>query len=214
MALSKRQGQFGEYWGNDYNSSNALTTEQMKVNAYYIYSALLDKGWSKNAICALLGNMQSESSINPGRWQSDRVGGDSSGHGYSLVQWTPYTKYTNWCSSNGYSDPSEMDTALARIIYEVENKIQWIATSVYDMTFEDFTKSPNSPSILAKAFMLCYERPADQSVTKQNQRGEQANYWYEYLTGMTPSNPDTENKKKKKRYKFILFDRRRRASHG
>lgn len=210
MALSKRTGKYGEYWGNDYNSSNALTLEQMQVNAFYIYSALLDKGWHENAICALLGNMQSESSINPGRWQSDRVGGDSSGHGYSLVQWTPYTKYTNWCSSQGYSDPSEMDTAIDRIIYEVENKIQWIATSVYDMTFEDFTKSWNASYILAKAFMLCYERPADQSVTKQNQRGEQANYWYQYLTGKEPFNPNYSKTKKKKGFKFILFDRKRR----
>ena len=210
MALSKRTGQYGEYWGNDYNSSNVLTMEQMRINAFYIYSALLDKGWSENAICALLGNMQSESSINPGRWQSDRVGGDSSGHGYSLVQWTPYTKYTNWCSSHGYSDPSEMDTAIARIIYEVENKVQWIATSVYDMTFEDFTKSPNAAYILAKAFMLCYERPADQSTSKQNQRGEQANYWYEYLTGKEPFNPNFSKRKRKKSFKFVLFDRRRR----
>jgi hypothetical protein len=67
--------------------------------------------------------METESSINPGRWQSDRVGGEAEGHGYSLVQWTPYTKYTEWCFQNGYDDPSEMDSALARINYEVLNNI-------------------------------------------------------------------------------------------
>lgn len=211
MALAIRQGTFGEYWGNDYGSSNTLSQDQMEINALYIYSYLKHKGWTDNSIAALLGNMQSESAINPGRWQSNRVGGDPSGHGYGLVQWTPYTKYTDWCNSNGYGDPSEMDTNLARIIYEVENNIQWIATSVYDMTFEDFSKSQNASYMLAKSFMLCYERPADQSEEKQNQRGEQANYWYEYLTGKEPYDPNipTTKKKKNKKYKFILFNRKR-----
>ena len=103
MALILRQGIFGDYYGNTYDSSNSLSQSQMEINATYIYSYLKHKGWTINAISALLGNMQAESSINPGRWQSDRVGGDSDSHGYSLVQWTPYTKYTNWCSQQGYS---------------------------------------------------------------------------------------------------------------
>lgn len=65
MALSLRNGDYGEYWGNDFNSSNALNDEQMKINATYIYKALTEKGWSLNAIAGILGNMQSESSINP-----------------------------------------------------------------------------------------------------------------------------------------------------
>lgn len=82
MGLELRQGSFGDYWGNTYDSSNALTMEQMKINANYIYSYLSNKGWTKNAIAGILGNMQSESSINPGRWQSDRVAGDPEAHGY------------------------------------------------------------------------------------------------------------------------------------
>ena len=65
MALSLRQGNYGNYWGNDFNSSNALTMTQMQVNAQYIYSSLSANGWTLNAICGMLGNMQSESSINP-----------------------------------------------------------------------------------------------------------------------------------------------------
>ena len=98
MGLEQRTGAQGTYWGNTYDSSNALTMEQMKINANYIWKALKLQGWTKNAVSAILGNMQSESSINPGRWQSDRVGGNPEGHGYGLVQWTPYTKYTNWVS--------------------------------------------------------------------------------------------------------------------
>lgn len=65
MALEKRTGEFGEYWGNTFNSSNALSLEQMKINATYIWNSLSQKGWSKNAVAGMLGNMQSESSINP-----------------------------------------------------------------------------------------------------------------------------------------------------
>lgn len=213
MGLSLRQGTYGSYWGNDYNSSDAIGDEKRKVNATYIYNFLSYHDWTINAISALLGNMQAESTINPGRWQSDRVGGDSSGHGYSLVQWTPYTKYTNWCSDNGYSDPSEMDTALTRILYEVANHLQWIGVGTYyEMTFKEFSQSTASVSYLAKAFLLCYERPADQSESVQNYRASLAESWYEYLTGVTPNPPTptpyTSNKKKK--FNWILFNRNKR----
>lgn len=82
MGLEKRIGEYGEYWGNTFDSSNTLTLEQMQLNATYIYNALINDGWTLNAIAGMLGNMQSESAINPGRWQSDRVGGESEGHGY------------------------------------------------------------------------------------------------------------------------------------
>ena len=51
--------------GNDYNSSNALNMSQMKVNATYIWNYLREQGWTLNAVAGMLGNMQSESSINP-----------------------------------------------------------------------------------------------------------------------------------------------------
>lgn len=212
MAASLRKGIYGDYYGNTYNTSNPLTQEQMNVNATYIYSYLSAKGWTINAISALLGNMQAESSINPGRWQSDRVGGDSSGHGYSLVQWTPYTKYTDWCSSEGLGDPSEMDTALSRIIYEVENSIQWIGVgNYYGMSFSEFSKSTETVAFLAVGFLLCYERPLDQSESVQQYRSSLAESWYEYLTGVEPIQPGTTTNKKKK-FNWILFNPRRRLT--
>ena len=208
--LTLRRGIFGDYYGNTYNTSNALTYAQMEVNALYIYSYLKHEGWSENAIAAVLGNMEVESSLNPGRWQSDRVGGDESGHGYSLVQWTPYTKYTNWCSSEGFGDPSEMDSALARIKYEVEQDIQWIGVGSYNgMSFEEFSKSSEPVAYLAVGFLLCYERPADQSEAVQNYRASLAEKWYTYLTGKEPTKPGGSGNKKKK-FNFILFNKKRR----
>lgn len=51
MALEERTGNFGTYWGNTYDSSNTLTTEQMQVNAEYLYKAFSSYGWTINAIC-------------------------------------------------------------------------------------------------------------------------------------------------------------------
>lgn len=65
MGLEQRSGVQGTYWGNTYNSSNALTMEQMQINANYIWKSLKAQGWTKNAVAGILGNMQSESTINP-----------------------------------------------------------------------------------------------------------------------------------------------------
>lgn len=188
MGLSLRQGTFGDYWGNDYNTSNPLNMEQMKINAQYIWSYLSNQGWTKNAVSGILGNMQSESSINPGRWQSDIVlPSDPTYAGYGLVQWTPYTKYTNWVQG----DPSTMDNNLLRILYEVANNLQWIATQSYNYSFSDFTQSTDTPYNLGMAFLANYERPLDPN---QPLRGQQAQAWYEFLGGVTPPTPEHKNK--------------------
>lgn len=211
MAVTLRFGNYGSYYGNDYNSSNSLTNDQMKVNATYIYKALSDKGWSKNAIAGILGNMQHESAINPGRWEGNDVG---DGPGYGLVQWTPYTKYTEWAKLNGHSDPSTMDANIDRIIYEVKNRVQYYATDDYPESFEEFTKSTKTPYYLACAFAFNYERSwvalygtEEEKEALRQKRGGSANDWYEYLGGVSPG---TSTNRKRKGYKFVLFNKRRR----
>lgn len=198
--VEQRTGLFGNYYGSPYNSSSALTEEQMKVNATYIYNSLISDGWTINSICGMLGNMETESSLNPGRWQNDRVGGDPTGHGYSLVQWTPYTNYTDWATSLGYTDPSEMDTAIDRIKYELANNLQWIPTFTYPMTFQEFKVSTQNPYDLAMIFLANYERPA---VSYQPIRGEQALKWYEYLKGSGWTS-------EKKNFKWVLYAKKLR----
>lgn len=75
-----------------------------------------------------------------------------------MVQWTPYTKYTDWVTG----DPSTMDNNLSRILYEVTNNIQW-GSGIYGdppYTFYEFTQSLESPYTLAMNFLRYYERPA------------------------------------------------------
>ena len=215
MSVILRSGTYGNYYGSTMDTSSPCNSEQMSVNATYIYKYLSAKGWTREAISALLGNMQAESSINPGRWQSDRVGGESSGHGLGLVQWTPYTKYTNWCSENGFSDFSEMDSNLSRIIYEVENNTQWIGVGNYNgMSFKDFSTSSMDVDFLAVGFLLCYERPADQSASVQSYRSLLANNWYTFLGGISDDDDIITKINKRNNFKFVLFNRRRRINNG
>lgn len=173
---------------NYYNPEGRPCTDaEMLVNANYIYAYLLNEGWTKNAIAGILGNMQSESSINPNRWQSDNIGNMSGGYG--LVQWTPATKYFDWCDARNLV-PKEMDSNLKRILEEVKTDTQWGNNIVYGAppyNFEGFTKSTESAYKLGVNFLIYYERPAVQDSTVQQERGNHAKHWYETLTG----NPDS-----------------------
>lgn len=214
-----RTGKYGEYYGSYWGQSVQLTAAQQDKNGLYIYSAFTDAGWTTEAICGLLGNMTWESSLNPGRWEGDSVG---SGPGYSLVQWTPYTNYTNWCESTGRADPSEMDNALARILYELENGLQYYATPDYPLTFREFTKSTGSPYDLACAFAWNYERSAvvlwgteREKETLRKMRGGSAEYYYKLLTGQEPTPPgggggEGGTTKQKSGFNFVLFGRKTR----
>lgn len=65
MGLELRTGTYGNYWGNTFDSSTSLNLEKMQINATYIWTALGAEGWTLNAVAGILGNMQSESTINP-----------------------------------------------------------------------------------------------------------------------------------------------------
>ena len=186
------------YFGNRF-----LSREEMTVNAKYIYRYLSARGWSINAICAMLGNMETESTLNPAIWQNLDEGNTSLGYG--LVQWTPATKYLEWCSENSLDD-EHMDSALKRIEYELENGLQWIATDTYPLTFAEFKTSTLNITYLANAFLRNYERPADQT---QPARGEQALAWYEVLKGNSGSvggsGTDTQTPTKQKKMPLWLL---------
>lgn len=160
------------YSGNFY-----LNREQMKENSEYILDFFMNKGWSRNAVCGMLGNMERESTINPGIWQNLSQGNMSLGYG--LVQWTPASKYINWANANGW-DIGSIVGQCNRIQYELENNIQYIPTSTYPMTFQEFSKSPHTPEYLASVFLANYERAG---VSAEQERRDNARYWYDVLVG-------------------------------
>lgn len=191
----------------EYISANRfLTMEEMRTNARYIYWYLSSRGWTLNAVAGMLGNMQTESTINPGIWQNLAV---NVGPAFGLVQWDPFTKYTNWCAEKGL-DPAAMDSALQRIEWELANGEQYYATEDYPETFAEFKVSKKAPYYLGMAFLRNYERPADPN---QPTRGTQAEKWYTYLYGIDPGTGGgggTGTTKKRTGYNFILFGKKRR----
>lgn len=122
------------------------------------------------------------------------------------MQWTPYTKYTNWLNPLEYPDPSEMDANLSRINYEVVNNIQWGNDALGNSppyNFEGFTRSTDTPYNLAINFLRYYERPYEYN---QPIRGQQAEYWYEYLQNISPEPPEPPVVIfKKKKFKWVLY---------
>ena len=137
-----------------------FTEAESLNNAQLVVHFFTARGWTKNSICALCGNMRHESSINPNIWEYGY--GHSLDRGYGLVQWTPATKYINWANSNNL-DWTLGSSQLARIDYEQQEGMQWIATAQFSFSFNDFVNSNADIAYLTEAFGACYERPYDLS---------------------------------------------------
>lgn len=173
-----------------------LNRTEMENNARYIWNYLSGHGWTMNAVAGMLGNMQTESSINPGIWQGLNEGNLSGGFG--LTQWTPATKLINWANNNGL-DYADMDTQLKRIIWEQETENgQYTGVGNYPVTFTEFKISQANPGFLGMAFLECYERPLDPN---QPNRRTQAQEWYDFLSGL----PTEDGKKKRKGLPLIFM---------
>lgn len=191
------------------SANRYLSRSEMEGNAEFLASVFLSDGWSLNAIAAMLGNMQSESTINPGIYEG--LDDTSSTNGFGLVQWTPNTKYKTWADENGYgSDYGDIVAQTIRIQYEVDNGLQWISTDEYPLSFKEFTTSTESPEYLAQAFLYNYERPAN---LDQPARSTQAREWLEYIQQSnpdTPSTPSTGGKRKMSKVLLYFAGTRRR----
>lgn len=185
-----------------------LTEDEMRSNAEIVRGYLMEEcGWSINAVCGVLGNMESESTINPGIWQSLTPNQG----GFGLVQWTPYTNYTNWADMMGY----DWDDGNGQLIWINEETVptgQWQVTPDYNFSFNTFKTSTETPEYLASSFLKNFERAGEEV---ESERRANARKWYDrwFPTGgsTTPSGTGSYPKfKKRKGFNFLLFCRRRR----
>ncbi len=158
--------------------NDTVDLQRVAIGRYatYVYQTLYDKGWSKNAICAVLGNMDEEScGVNPGKHQA------YDGPGYGIVQWDPASKYLNWAQNNGYADDS-LEGQVAFLVESMQPGMgEWLSdnSSVpdgYGMSYSDFISSSADVSYLAQVFVYCYERPSEPHM---DQRINYAVYWRE-----------------------------------
>lgn len=180
-------------------SYDSLGQDQMNVNASYIYKYLFAKGYTKNAICGILGNMQVETTINPAAW--DKI--DDLTEPYGIVQWNPGSNFIYWARAQGiisasddkaaanavntlaYSNPQKlMDAELEYLTIRVTTN-DWYKCDYYDkygasqfLTYAKYKESTMSAGELARIFAGAYLRPG---FGKLPQRASDALEWYQYF---------------------------------
>lgn len=182
-----------------------LGTESQQHNAKLIAKYFVNQGWTLNAIAGMLGNMQTESTINPKLWEGRSIPTDplTASKGYGLTQWTPARKLIIWANENNL-DYSNGYTQCARIQYECDNNLQWSLDNYLRITFPEYIISTESPETLARVFLWAYERPSNPDV---NQRQTQARNWYNWLLGQSFENMPTW-------LYFIITQNGKRVKHG
>ena len=156
-----------------------LGEESMRNNVRLIVPFFRNEGWTDNAIAGMLGNMQTESSINPNLWQGREIPADptTTDKGYGLTQWTPARKLITWAEVEGLNYTSGF-AQMFRIKYERENNVQWSTNNILNYTWDDYVVSTESPEILARVFVWAYERPEDPNIEKRQQ---DARKWFNFM---------------------------------
>lgn len=152
------------------SGNRLLTPEEMDNNAPIVWEYFKSLDWEDLSIAAMLGNMQVESTINPGVWS----GRPNQTGSVGLTQWNPATKLTTWASTMGL-DPLDGDTQLLRIQYEMENGLQWVIRETYDnITFPEFAVNAKGNTLeeLVTIWVWCYEIPADPDIDLRLQYAE------------------------------------------
>ena len=181
---------------NDYD-------DNMTGNAYMIFSYFSKLGFTNESIAGMLGNMQRESTINPGVWQNLEPGSyDDDEKGYGLVQWTPPRGWFDYASAHNIdtTDADESGDGQCACVNNCTNDGQWLPnhpTAVSHnvrYTWAEFAALTDVDEAV-KAFCWEYLRPAsDPSTLRMDLRLEYAAHWYDtiinnYWSSVDPGAP-------------------------
>lgn len=181
-----RYGSGGAIQNREWIKGNRyLSQAEMENNVDIIFNYLKSKGWSDNAIAAVLGNMQEESTINPGIWQNLTPNVSS---GWGLVQWTPSTKYTNWAQQNGFAN----DNGYAQLKWIDEvmaSSGEWFQNPNYPVYYESYADFKTDTTHTVEWLTLCFLHSFERTTNHIQNRVDNANAWYTYITGLTPQPP-------------------------
>lgn len=179
------------------SGSSGLTTAQQRANATCIYNYLRNAGFTKNAACGVLGNIQAECGFNPGAWEKL----NNLSKGFGLVQWTPATKFLNYAYNNNILTNATAEaanyltiTAPQTLVNAELDCIIWCCThgdffapsedmqhSGYSMTFSSYKASTLDAYTLAIVFHDHFERSNASLSTIQTYRATYADNWYNYF---------------------------------
>lgn len=182
---------------------NALTLAQQTENAYE-FQDYFDGYMRLEAMAGILGNIMYESGLNPG--QQEHGWNGSTSYGYGLIQWTPGTVIINWTAGlglNWYDGAAQC----YRIQCEGEGTQgaggTWLPTSAYPYSWSQYCQLLNVDEA-TKAYF--YERERG---TWNIQRLDWANYWFEVITGHTPTPPDPPTPSSDNRIVILMKKKKR-----
>lgn len=191
-------------WIYEIGVGKYFTQAQMETNAKEFYNYFSSYGATLEAICGMLGNIQQESTINPGIKQ-----GTSISLGWGLIQWTPSTVLTDWCDTYGYTwydGAAQCD----RIVAEGE-AIKgaggtWIPTKDYPYSWSEFL-TLTDVNEATYAYLKERERAGTEAIEN---RLKYASNWYTFFSGSTPTppTPPTPTPTTKKKMPIYMMIRR------
>lgn len=212
------------WYATSTSAGYAKESAEAYSNALEIYATLSGLGWSRDAVCAFLGNVDAESEYNPWQWENDDVLSSTDrsesypgmecdyGPGYGLVQWTPasgyilsgaqsYPQYAPYLADKTYRNPED---GIAQLLWmHNSHNQQWYPVGNFRLTYDQFIGSTTyTVEYLAEAFMREYLRPYLPTAHLER-RQEAARYWYDTLPNKPPTPPPTKKKKGLKVWQMV-----------
>lgn len=196
-------------WHAKVTGGYAKESTEAIENCTEIYGILKLKGWTHNAICACLGNINHEGQYNPWRWEADNVPTydqwydewkDSYSHGYGMWGFTPSSKYilSDYARATYGYRPNFLDQegnatdGRAQTYFMDSGLSGWIERERFNyMTFDEYKVSNESLYYLTRVFLYCFENPANPEASLSD-RYAAAQYWDNYFTNVDPDVPDPE----------------------
>lgn len=156
-----------------------LTEEQKQENAIEMYN-IFRTAMTFQALCGLLGNIERESTLNPGLYNEIDARG--------LIQWYPPTDMIAWQTQQGnaWSDGNgQCQLILAEGSFTGDQKVWYEAPSYgYTYTWEEWKQLDNIETATL-AYNYERERSGDDAEGLAK-RIEYANKWAAFLEGYTP----------------------------
>ena len=136
------------------DTEGGIVRSEQKKNAEYIFKYLKALGFSDNAICAILGNIMKECTMNPA-WLEETT---RQRKGYGIMQWTHYSKYLNRAVGDGMITLPKM-----RRIDEYANKPN---ETLADGTVIDYKKNLMQSQL--EGMLWCCTNTGDQWYDPEN----------------------------------------------
>lgn len=175
-----------------------LSDEVKEANAEYIYNYLSLAGWSREAICGVLGNFDTECGLNPGAWQIM----DNPTKAYGLAQWSPASDFFKeigmekdengevWKKADNMVANSTQELMDIELQYFLDScdpdnpnvEYRWskgyMDTPFYMRSASEYSVSHENPADLATVFRTYYERS---SADDLESRKDNAEKWSSYF---------------------------------